>query len=238
MKTFWLYVSTADCACPLHALRVQVSRYSISQGTDFQSSLRGVQRRGEGEESGEGESVLKWNTTVSNWKKSKVNPLPRLRVYFWVRVLIWVKNRCVCSLVCVFAHLCTYLQGSIFTERGHTLHETTHFVCYRFDDLRQHARDKVLRNREDLKGNKNQQVNVGLAIKKKKKAKRCKTSVILPLHELWWWLPALPLGSFLHLMQKKRCNVNDFIEIIHLGSFLTHTYSSLLFYSINKLNYG
>lgn len=54
-----------------------------------------------------------------------------------------------------------YLQGSILTERGHTLHETTHFLCYRSNDLREHARHKVFRNSKDLKGNKNQQVNVG-----------------------------------------------------------------------------
>lgn len=58
-----------------------------------------------------------------------------------------------CVRLCVCLCVALYLQGSIFAKRGHTLHETTHFICYRFDDLGQHAGDKVFGNSEDLKGN-------------------------------------------------------------------------------------
>lgn len=86
--------------------------------------------------------------------------------------------------VCVCLCVTLYLQGSIFAERGHTLHETTHLVCHRFNDLREHVRDEVFRNSEDLKGNRNQQVNVGLGIKKPPRNPRDQISVILPLREL------------------------------------------------------
>lgn len=76
--------------------------------------------------------------------------------------------------MCVTLHL----QGSIFAERGHALHETTHLVRYRFNDFRERSRDEVFRNSEDLKGNKNQQVD-GY-----KSTERCRTIVILPLREL------------------------------------------------------
>lgn len=76
------------------------------------------------------------------------------------------ENNCVFIYVCLCMCVTLYLQGSVFAERGHTLHETTHFFCYRFSDLREHAKDKVFRNSEDLKENKNQQVNGGLASQK------------------------------------------------------------------------
>lgn len=59
-----------------------------------------------------------------------------------------------------------HLQGSISAESGHTLHETTHLFCYRFNYFREHTTDEVFRNGEDLKGDKNQQVNGGLGINK------------------------------------------------------------------------
>lgn len=64
------------------------------------------------------------------------------------------------TLLCVCVTV--YLQGSIFAEGGHTLHKTTHLVRNRFNDFRQNPRDQVLRDCEDLRGDKNQLLNARL----------------------------------------------------------------------------
>lgn len=75
----------------------------------------------------------------------------------WYIYILYIKCKLIqCQLinqgVCI-CFSCMYLQGSISAERWNTLHNTTHLICNRLNNLRQNPRHQILRDRKDLREN-------------------------------------------------------------------------------------